>query len=54
MLLIKKSMKKIVINFENEEDFNKFLIMAVESIKPEKGNVILSEEEIQINIIKLD
>ena len=47
-------MKKIIINFEKEEDFNKFLIMSVESIKPENGNVILFEEEIQINIIKLN
>jgi len=47
-------MKKIVINFENEEDFNKFLTMSYQSIKPERGEIIEFEEEIQINIINLD
>jgi hypothetical protein len=47
-------MKKIVINFENEEDYNKFLVMSLQTIKPEKGNIEEFEEEIQINIINLD
>lgn len=47
-------MKKIVINFENEEDHNKFLEMSLQTIKPEKGNIEEFEEEIHINIINLD
>lgn len=47
-------MKQIIIKFEKEEDYVKFLTMSVESIKPERGNVIESENEIQINIIKLN